>query len=105
MTQTEKLRLRLGIKDETQDDLLNMLLEDAQNEILDFTHRNILLDKMEGLQREIIYYNRMNDEGISSRSEGAISVSYSTEIPGNIKDRLKAYKLLKAVGIANESKK
>ena len=33
MTQTEKLRLRLGIKDETQDDLLNMLLEDAQNGI------------------------------------------------------------------------
>ena len=107
MTQIEKLRLRLGIKDETQDDLLNMLLEDAQNEILDFTHRNTLLNKMEGLQRElaIIYYNRMNDEGISSRSEGAISVSYSTEIPGNIKDRLKAYKLLKAVGMANESKK
>ena len=107
MTQLEKLKIRLGIKDDKQDELLTMLLEDAESEILDFTNRNVLLPKMEGLQRElaIIYYNRMNDEGISSRSEGAISVSYSTEIPGNIKDRLKAYKLLKAVGMANESKK
>lgn len=100
MTQLEKLKVRLGIKDNKQDDLLNMLLEDAEAEILDFTNRNILLPKMESLQRElaIIYYNRMNDEGISSRSEGAISVTYTTEIPSGIKSRLMAYRRLKVVG-------
>lgn len=106
MTQLEKLKIRLRIKDDKQDDLLNMLLEDAENEILDFTNRTVLLDKMEGLQRElaIIYYNRQQDEGISSRSEGAISVTYTTEIPSSIKSRLIAYRRLKLVGVANESK-
>lgn len=105
MTQLEKLKLRLGITDNTQDDLLNLILEDSQNEILDFTHRSALLSTIEGLQRElaIIYYNRIGSEGESARSEGGISVTYSTDMPTNIKDRLKAYRLLKAVGVANAS--
>ena len=105
MTQLEKLKIRLGIKDEIQDDLLNMLLEDAENEILDFTHRTELLPTMEGLQRElaIVYYNRQGSEGESSRSEGGISVSYTTDIPSNIQNRLKSYRLLKMVGVANAS--
>lgn len=102
----EKLKLRLGISDNSQDSLLEQMLEDAESEILDYTNRTELLSKMEGLQRElaIIYYNRQGNEGESSRSEGAISVSYSTEIPEIIKNRLNAYRRLKAVSIANESK-
>lgn len=105
MTQLEKLKIRLNITNDKQDELLTMLLEDAESEILDFTNRNVLLPKMEGLQRElaIIYYNRMNDEGISSRSEGAISVTYTNEIPSSIKSRLIAYRRLKVVGFG-ESK-
>ncbi|MFR5746284.1 MAG: phage head-tail connector protein [Romboutsia timonensis] len=102
----EKFKLRLGISDNSQDGLLEQILEDAENEILDYTNRDKLLPRMEGLQRElaIIYYNRQGNEGESSRSEGAISVSYSAEIPENIKNRLNAYRRLKAVSIANESK-
>lgn len=102
----EKFKLRLGISDNSQDSLLEQILEDAENEILDYTNRDKLLPRMEGLQRElaIIYYNRQGNEGESSRSEGAISVSYSAEIPENIKNRLNAYRRLKAVSIANESK-
>ncbi|WP_338630828.1 phage head-tail connector protein [Clostridium baratii] len=100
----DKLKLRLPDADKK---LLNQLLEDAESEILDFCNRDVLLDKMEGLQRElaIIYYNRMGSEGESSRSEGGVSVSYSTEIPENIKSRLMSYRRLKAVGIANANKK
>ncbi|MDQ0460864.1 saccharopine dehydrogenase-like NADP-dependent oxidoreductase [Clostridium sardiniense] len=97
------MKLRLP---EVDKKLLNQLLEDAESEILDFCNRDVLLDKMEGLQRElaIIYYNRMGSEGESSRSEGGVSVSYSTEIPENIKARLISYRRLKAVGIANADK-
>lgn len=107
MTQLEKLKIRLGISilDITKDDLLNMFLEDASNEILDYTNRDTILTKMEGLQRElaIIYFNKQGSEGESSRSEGGISVSYSTEIPESIKSRLKAFRLLKGVRLANAS--
>ena len=106
MAQLEKLKIRLGISDNSEDNLLNMLLEDAEGEILDFCNRDILPVKVEALQRElaIIYYNRLGSEGESSRSEGGVSVSYSTEIPENIKSRLIAFRRLKLVGVANANK-
>ena len=101
MTQLEKVKIRLEIKkeDTSKDDLLNMLLEDAEGEILDYTNRDILPDKAQALQRElaITYYNRMGSEGEASRSEGGVSVSYSIEIPENIKKRLNSLRLLKGV--------
>lgn len=107
MAQLEKLKIRLGISDNSEDALLNMLLEDAEGEILDFCNRDILPVKVEALQRElaIIYYNRLGSEGETSRSEGGVSVSYSTEIPENIKNRLIAFRRLKLVGVAIANKK
>lgn len=104
MTQLERLKRRI---DEDDDLLLESLLEDAEAEILDFCNRDILLPKMKGLQRElaIIYHNRIGSEGESSRSEGGVSVAYSTEIPENIKSRLISYRRLKIVGVANAIKK
>lgn len=101
MTQLEKLKVRLP---EAQDALLNQLLEDTEADILDYTNRNVMLPKMEAIQRElaIIYYNRLGSEGETSRSEGGISVSY--EMPEHIKDRLKAYRRLKAVSMVESQK-
>jgi len=106
MSQIERLKLRLGITDNNQDNLLTQLLEDAKAEILDYCNRDILPAKAEPLQREltIVYYNRLGSEGESSRSEGGISVSYSTEIPENIKSRLNAFRLLKGARVANANK-
>lgn len=104
MTQIEKLKIRLGADvDET---LLAVLLEDAESEILDYTNRTELLPRMEGLQRELVieYYNRQGSEGEASRSEGGVSVSYSTEIPEKIKSRLTAFRLIKGARIANANK-
>ena len=101
--QVEKLKYRLYEEDTA---LLEQLLEDAEAEILDYCNRDVLLPRMLGLQRElaIIYYNRLGSEGESSRSEGGVSVSYSTDIPENIKRRLNSYRRLKAVRLANENK-
>lgn len=102
--QIDKLKARLNEKDTT---LLEQLLEDAEAEILDYCNRDVLLPRMLGLQRElaIIYYNRLGSEGEASRSEGGVSVSYSTDIPENIKRRLISFRRLKAVRLANEDKK
>lgn len=102
--QVEKLQVRLNEEDI---DLLEQLLEDAEAEILDYCNRDSLLPRMLGLQRElaIVYYNRLGSEAESSRSEGGVSVSYSTDIPENIKRRLSSYRRLKAVRLANENKK
>lgn len=101
--QIDKLKVRLNEEDTA---LLEQLLEDAETEILDYCNRDVLLPRMFGLQRElaIVYYNRLGSEGESSRSEGGVSVSYSTDIPENIKKRLNFYRRLKAVRLANENK-
>lgn len=101
--QVEKLKVRLNEEDIA---LLEQLLEEAEFEILDYCNRDVLLPRMLGLQRElaIIYYNRLGSEAESSRSEGGITVSYSTDIPENIKRRLNSYRRLKAVKLANENK-
>jgi len=108
MSQLEKIkpRLEIPLADKDQDERLNQMLDDAKEVILDFCNRSKLLPKMEGLQRElaIIYYNRSGSEGEASRSQGGVSVSYSTEIPESIKSRLVAYRLLKAVNVANANK-
>lgn len=107
MAQLDKVKTRLGISDSNQDTTLTQMLEDAAAEILDYCNRDILPTKAEGLQRElaITYYNRQGSEGESSRSEGGISVSYSTEIPDNIRSRLNAFRRLKGAQIANASQK
>lgn len=103
--QLKKLKARIPeITDTTQDTLLEQLLEDAEQEILDFTNRTEILPNMLGLQRELAltYYNRIGAEGVSSQSEGKMSVSYSAEIPEAIKQRLVGFRRLKVVGYANK---
>lgn len=99
MVQLDKIKIRLNIKDASKDELLTQLIEDAEREILDYCNRKALITQLEGLQRElvVVYFNRLGSEAESSRSEGGISVSYSTEMPQGIKDRLKAYRKLKVV--------
>lgn len=99
MAQLEDLRNRIN----ANDNLINQLLKDAEAAILDYTNRSELKPSMLGLQRELVieYYNRLGSEGEASRSEGAISTSYSTEIPEFMKARLNNYRLLKASVIAN----
>jgi saccharopine dehydrogenase-like NADP-dependent oxidoreductase len=106
MAQIDNIKMRLNISDSTKDDLLNQLLDDAEAEMLDYTNRTELKASMLGIQRElvIVYYNRLGDEGINSRSEGGVSVSYSTDIPDSIKARLNQYRRLKIVGLANADK-
>ena len=89
--QIDKLKVRLNEEDTV---LLEQLLEDAEAGMLDYCKRDVLLPRMLGLQRElaIVYYNRLGSEGESSRSEGGVSVSYSTDIPENIKRRLNSYR-------------
>ena len=102
LTKTLSERFLLNTKTEDTSHAEEMLKR-AEDAILDETNRDVLLDRMKGLQLElaIIYHNRLGDEGSSSRSEGGISVSY--DIPKDILTRLSKYRRIKAVGVANAS--
>lgn len=78
----------------------------ATQQVLDYTNRKVLLLEMEMLAVELAnlnYKNTVNNlEGITSRSEGAISETYADTsatggIPPKLAGRLNRYRLLHAV--------
>ena len=94
-TQLNKLKARIPeIVDDSQNNQLAQLLEDAEQAILDYTNRSDMLPAMEPLQRELalIYYNRIGLEGVASQSQGGISIQVADDIPKEIKSRLNRYR-------------
>ena len=93
MTALERLKLRLDITDDKQDTLLELLLDDAQEVVLDIIGRDKLPVGLISVQVEIAVaaYNKQGAEGESSRSEGGISRSFIDGLPTEIKQRLLNY--------------
>lgn len=88
METIDRVKLRLGIKDTSKDDILALIIEDATNYILNVTNRIDLVPQMNSLVEKLAveYYiqtinmNNNIEEGLTnvkseSHSEGGISDS------------------------------
>lgn len=97
LTELEKLKARLGILDDKQDANLEVLLEEAEEEALNYCNRDETVEGMLSAIRKMAYLAYKNDgkELISSKSEGGRSVSYKETdgIPSGIKSSLNRYRL------------
>lgn len=93
MTALETLKIRLGIFDEKQDGLLAVLLDNAEDTILDVIGRDELPARLISVQVElaVIAYNRQGAEGETARSEGGISRSFVSDLPSDMLKRLQNY--------------
>lgn len=93
MTALETLKIRLGISDEKQDGLLAVLLDSAEDTILDVIGRDELPARLVSVQVElaVIAYNRQGAEGETARSEGGISRSFVSDLPPGMQKRLQNY--------------
>lgn len=93
MTALETLKIRLGISDEKQDGLLAVLLDSAEDTILDVIGRDELPARLVSVQAElaVIAYNRQGAEGETARSEGGISRSFVSDLPPDMQKRLQNY--------------
>lgn len=93
MTALEKLKIRLGIADESEDEKLLLLLSEAEDTVLDLIGREIIPARLVSVQVElaVIAYNEQGAEGENSRSEGGISRSFVDGLPSEMKERLKNY--------------
>lgn len=105
MTQLEKLKTTLGISltDTSQDDILNLLLEDVLSDLLTWTNRDTLPIALEPTQRQIVVirYNMQGVEGQTSHSEGGVSRSFE-DLPESIRQTIGQYRLVKVVRYATE---
>ena len=96
MTPVEELRKLTGESDE---ELLSLLLENAEDAILGFTNRTKLPSKLvkTKIKWALIAYNRLGMEGEASRNEADIAQQF-VEVPSEIQTVLKNNRLGKVCG-------
>ncbi len=98
MSQLEKLKLMLGIKpeDDSQDDAMELMLEDAESDILTWTNRVELPASLESAQRQLVVvrYNKQGAEGETAHSEGGISRSFE-DVPAGLQQTILSKRLAK----------
>lgn len=100
-----KLLLNLkGDKGDKDDELLELLLNKAENYIKTYTQRSQLDNSLKTIAVDIavILYNRLGTEGEVSRSVGVTQNFDSDFIPKHIRDQLKQFRLAKVGGVVYE---
>lgn len=102
MTEVEKLKKLTGESDE---ELLSLLLSDAETFVLSYTNRTRVIPQLEKTVRDlaVIALNRMGTEGETGRSEGGGSYTFN-DAPKQIYDVLNRYRLARVGGHAFEKK-
>lgn len=103
MTELEKLKILTGEKDE---ELLQILMEDATAWVLAYTNRTRLVSGLDKAVRDlaVIALNRMGTEGESARTGSGESYTFN-DAPKQIYDTLNRYRLARVGGVAHEAQK
>ncbi len=101
MTELEKLKKLTGEKD---DELLQILMEDATAWVLAYTNRTRLVSGLDKTVRDlaVIALNRIGTEGESARTGSGESYTFD-DAPRQIYDVLNRYRLARVGGVAHET--
>ena len=92
----DNIKTLLGLNDSSKDELLTILLEQAIEEAINYTHNNCLAGLESTICRMVVYnYNRISTEGVNSESYSGVSYSYSAAYPENIMRVLKAHRKIR----------
>lgn len=101
MTELEKLKKLTGEKDE---ELLQILIEDAATWVLAYTNRTRLVSGLDKTVRDlaVIALNRMGTEGEAARAGSGENYTFD-DAPRQIYDVLNRYRLARVGGVAHET--
>ena len=101
MTDLEKLKKLTGEKDE---ELLQILVEDATAWVLAYTNRTRLVSGLDKTVRDlaVIALNRIGTEGEAARTGSGESYTFN-DAPRQIYDVLNRYRLARVGGVAHET--
>lgn len=93
MRALDKLLILLGNPCECNEETAEVCLSMAEDAVLDYIGRETLPKGAESIaiKLAVIYYNRLGNEGETSRSEGGISQNFCTDIPDDIRRQLQNY--------------
>ncbi|MGL6186096.1 MAG: phage head-tail connector protein [Clostridium chrysemydis] len=92
----EKIKRRSNSASNQSDELINDLIEETQEEIKAYIHREDIPPSLEGslIELVIIKCNRLGTEGISSESFSGVSTSYINGFPKDIEKKLRSCRKL-----------
>lgn len=90
----ERIKIILGIEDDSKDALLTILLENAINALCVYLGVDVLPNNLAYIAQELVVsrYNKIGAEGISTEKIGEISTTYSVNDLNRYKDILNVYK-------------
>jgi hypothetical protein len=100
MLDSLKIYLGMDILDATKDNLLNLLLSMAQDDIIG----HCLLDTFPtgldnaAIKLAAVYYKKRPNEGYSQQSQGSRSASISNQIPIEIQNMIASYRKIRVRG-------
>lgn len=93
-----KIKLLLGLQDNSKDNILTLLIESAIQEAVDFTHNDSVAEQEDLICDMVVWkYNRLGTEGVDSESYSGVSFHYSTSYPDTITSRLKALRKVRVL--------
>lgn len=94
----DSVKLRIGLTDTMQDDLLSDLIEDATSRVLTYINQDGVVnqtvpDAVSWVIKDIVVkmYNRIGDEGKQSGTEGNVSNTWETIDLSKYADALDVY--------------
>jgi len=99
MAVLDSVKLRIGLADTVQDDLLSDLIEDATARVLTYINQDGVVnqtvpDSVAWVIKDIVVkmYNRIGDEGKQSGTEGNVSNTWETIDLSKYADALDVYR-------------
>ena len=94
----ENVKVLLGINDSSKDELLTLLIEQAIEEVINYTHNDCMAGLESTICRMVVYnYNRISTEGVNSENYSGVSFTYSADYPENIMRVLKAHRKVRFI--------
>ena len=91
----EKVKLLLGITDNSKNDLLTFLIEQAIEEVMAYTHLDCVDELNTTIVKIVVYnYNRLGTEGLGGEGYSGVSFNYTEDYPAPIVRALKAKRKL-----------
>lgn len=102
-TKRNDLKMLQKLTGESDEELLSMLLQRAEEKLLALTNRTRMTNTLESAKFDwaLIAYNRLGMEGESSRSQGGISSAF-VEIPEEIRDAIRGARIARVGGKVHE---
>lgn len=83
--QLDKMKMMLGITNNDKNDLLTLLLDQATETAITYTHNENVCELQPVILKMAIFdYNRLGTEGLSSEGYSGVSFSYVDDYPETI---------------------